>query len=780
MSDLIWKYISSCIKQKFFFAEIFIEIILISAFKSYNKLVFNFLKKKNLINLILSPQFNSPKLFTHMSKNFKNLKGINFLNDIFKLIIQKFIFIFTSSFPFLLKRNSDFDYLFICNIINFLKLENNSIRYCGLIFHGSFINSNNGFIIYKNSYKSKEKFSEKIKKLLVLNFCKEISIFGSINLKKMKSENDITGKISFLNKKNRFYSYLLKTNILFMFKKMTKSLKLFHLKKKLLKVDFFKKVFILASVKNPKTLLFEFSWNKLIQKKKILSILKNKKNMKIFGEIFFSISNDLIVWFVQISLRNCFNVFFFIKVFFFPYNFYKKNFFEFKKFTFKPFFCFNFFIKIFGVIELFLDTSVDLIFHFKIKEFLEMILLKKKNIIKFTKRVNYLETFLYKFFASLFFASNMVYKKINPIFRIYGRQLVFRVLVFKKKNYFNSENRFFFNKLTIGFSDFKFLKLLKKVPIQFSIDFYINFLNLFIFSDLNFQKIFNHDNLISRKEFLKSFVTLLFLKSKKLIQPELTILMFNFWIRNYKSYQISPFFHLLSIEKIYKRSSKKNILIKQLKINFYLNFFYKTQKLSLKVNIISEKNLLFGFKKKTENPLILLFNLSLAFQIIKKMSSNTLDKFLFQTIKIHRFIQCEHLFFGDLNYKIKPSLLGNRIKILVKYFKKFKNINLDKSFTLKLQKNMYSIDNLKNKEMMEILVGNQLNGEDLEQKNKIFSIKEKKNLNIFKNIFIKKFKSEKKILFFHRQKSIFYRKNDSVLDLIIKLPVKTTIDLIRF
>ena len=82
--------------------------------------------------------------------------------------------------------------------------------------------------------------------------------------------------------------------------------------------------------------------------------------------------------------------------------------------------------------------------------------------------------------------------------------------------------------------------------------------------------------------------------------------------------------------------------------------------------------------------------------------------------------------------------------------------------------------------MMEILVGNQLNGEDLEQKNKIFSIKEKKNLNIFKNIFIKKFKSEKKILFFHRQKSIFYRKNDSVLDLIIKLPVKTTIDLIRF
>ena len=112
-----------------------------------------------------------------------------------------------------------------------------------------------------------------------------------------------------------------------MFKKMTKSLKLFHLKKKLLKVDFFKKVFILASVKNPKTLLFEFSWNKLIQKKKILSILKNKKNLKILGEIFFSISNDLIVLFLQINLKNYFNVFFFIQRFFFSYNFYKNYFF---------------------------------------------------------------------------------------------------------------------------------------------------------------------------------------------------------------------------------------------------------------------------------------------------------------------------------------------------------------------------------------------------------------------------------------------------------------------
>jgi hypothetical protein len=780
MSDLIWKYISSCIKKKFFFAEIFTEIILISSFKSYNKLVFNSLKKKNLINLILSPQYNSFKLFTNRRKDLKNLRGINFFNDIFKLIIQKFIFIFTSSLPFLLKLNSDFDYLFICNIINFLKVENKSIRYCGLIFYGFFIHSNTSFIMYKNSYKSRGKLSDKIKRLLVLNSCKEISIFSAINLKKMKSENDITGKISLLNKKNKFYSYLVKTNMLFMLKKMIKSLKIHHLKKKLFRFNFFKKVFILTYVKNHKTLLFESSWNNLVQKKKILSILKNKKNMKIFGEIFFSISNDLIVWFLQISLRNCFNVFFFIKVFFFPYNFYKKTFFEFKKFTFKPFFCFNFFIKIFGVIELFLDTSVDLIFHFKIKEFLEMILLKKKNIIKFTKRVNYLETFLYKFFASLFFASNMVYKKINPIFRIYGRQLVFRVLVFKKKNYFNSENRLFFNKLTNGFSDFKFSKLLKKVPIQFSIDFYINFLNLFTFSNLKFQKIFNYDNLISRNEFLKSFVNLVFLTSKKLIQPELTILMLNFWIRSYKSYQISSFFHLLSIEKISKRSSKKNNLIRLIRINFYLNLFYKTQKISLKVNIISEKNFVLGFKKKTENPLFLLFNLSLGFQVIKKRSCNTLDKYLLQTIKIHRFIQFGNLFFGDLVYKIKPSFLGNRIKILVKYFKKFKNMNLDKRFILRLQKNMYSIDNLRNNEMMEILIKNQLNGEVLEQKNKIIAIKEKKNLNRPKNIFVKKFKSEKFFLFFYRQKLIFCRKNDNVLDLIIKLPFKTTIDLIRF
>jgi hypothetical protein len=148
-----------------------------------------------------------------------------------------------------------------------------------------------------------------------LNSCKEISIFGSINLKKIKSGNHITRKISPLNKKNNIYSYLFKTNILFMLKKLIKRLKTFHLKNNLLKFDFFKKVFVLAYVKNHKTLLFESSWNKLVRKKKILSILKNKKNLNIFGEIFPPLSNDLIVWFLQISLKNCFNVFFFLIIF---------------------------------------------------------------------------------------------------------------------------------------------------------------------------------------------------------------------------------------------------------------------------------------------------------------------------------------------------------------------------------------------------------------------------------------------------------------------------------
>jgi hypothetical protein len=116
--------------------------------------------------------------------------------------------------------------------------------------------------------------------------------------------------------------------------------------------------------------------------------------------------------------------------------------------------------------------------------------------------------------------------------------------------------------------------------------------------------------------------------------------------------------------------------------------------------------------------------------------------------------------------------------ILVKYFKKFKNMNLDNRLILKLQKNTNGINNLKNKKIIAILIGNQLNGEVFEKKNMVFSIKEKKISNRPKNIFIKKFKSEKKILFFYRQKSIFYRKSDNVLDLIIKLPVKTTIDLI--
>ena len=55
--------------------------------------------------------------------------------------------------------------------------------------------------------------------------------------------------------------------------------------------------------------------------------------------------------------------------------------------------------------------------------------------IKFKKEKAFLNTFLNKFLACVFLSSNMVYKKVKPIFKDFNALLVFRVLVLNKKTF---------------------------------------------------------------------------------------------------------------------------------------------------------------------------------------------------------------------------------------------------------------------------------------------------------------------------------------------------------
>ena len=82
--------------------------------------------------------------------------------------------------------------------------------------------------------------------------------------------------------------------------------------------------------------------------------------------------------------------------------------------------------------------------------------------------------------------------------------------------------------------------------------------------------------------------------------------------------------------------------------------------------------------------------------------------------------------------------------------------------------------------MTGILIKKQLEGRDIFLLNNEFSLNENKYQPRFKNIFINRLKKTKDIFIFQKEKSTLKKKRENMLNLIITLPTKTTLDLIRF
>ena len=779
MSDLVWKYIFSSAKKKFFFTEIFTEIVLISTFERFSKFFFYSLKKDPLKNIILSHDFNFPESFSNNNSSFIDFREVNFFNDIFKLMIQKFFFIFVSSFPFLLKKECDFEYLLTSNILNFLKVEKHSIRCCSFIFYSFLINSCLNLPKFKSWSIKKKKFLNKIKKLLIFNSSKEVSIFGAINLKKIKSKIDITRNFFLIDKKNNFFSCVPQVNLSYIIKKIKKNLKIFRFEnKKFIKFKYFKKIFILNYINKFRTLLIEPFLNKTTKKKKESNILKNKNNIRIFKEIVCFISIKFILWFLEKDFKNYFIVFFFIQKFF-SYCDFIKNFFFVKLETIVSIdLSHNLFIKIFGLTELSTTILSNLPSHFKIKDILQLLSLRVKiKMIKFKKEKAFLNTFLNKFLACVFLSSNMVYKKVRPIFKDFNALLVFRVLVLNKKTSLTSTNKPLFNKFAVKISYSKISRLLKKIPIQILPDLYLNYLKLFVCSNLNFQKKFNNELFLSKNELLKSFVSHLFLILKKAKTSEYPILLLFTCFGIIKSYQFDLSSHLIFINKISERISKKNCLATRIKINLELNISHRTQKIPLKLNIISRRNQLYYFNINNKSPFSLLSTLSLIFQIKKKKKSIDSVKLFIQPIRKIECMGVGFLFFKESRKKLKPDSIGKQVQTLVKYFK---NVKLNKIPILETKDNTIFKNNFKLKKMTGILIKKQLEGRDIFLLNNEFSLNENKYQPRFKNIFINRLKKTKDIFIFQKEKSTLKKKRENMLNLIITLPTKTTLDLIRF
>lgn len=135
------------------------------------------------------------------------------------------------------------------------------------------------------------------------------------------------------------------------------------------------------------------------------------------------------------------------------------------------------------------------------------------------------------------------------------------------------------------------------------------------------------------------------------------------------------------------------------------------------------------------------------------------------------------LFFKESRKKLKPDSIGKQVQTLVKYFK---NVKLNKIPILETKDNTIFKNNFKLKKMTGILIKKQLEGRDIFLLNNEFSLNENKYQPRFKNIFINRLKKTKDIFIFQKEKSTLKKKRENMLNLIITLPTKTTLDLIRF
>ena len=126
-------------------------------------------------------------------------------------------------------------------------------------------------------------------------------------------------------------------------------------------------------------------------------------------------------------------------------------------------------------------------------------------------------------------------------------------------------------------------------------------------------------------------------------------------------------------------------------------------------------------------------------------------------------------FFKKPQKKLEPDSIGIYIQTIANYFK---NVNLSKILILESRDYVIFKNNFESKKMSGILIEKQLEG-------RVFFPKIKYEQR-YKNIFINKLKKANDIFIFQKKKSIFKRKSENILNLILIFPIKTTLDLIRF
>jgi len=318
--------------------------------------------KKNNLDFLLKNQvhFNHNRITTKkLEKILTHIQDFGsiavkkvFFRDVLKLVLQKLIFSLLSSFSCDIKYETDFDYLIQGNFFYYIKLSENKMRFTGTILYLSVIFTNSKLNI-KTQFEDKFKdFKKKIKKILSTHLINEISILGKIL--PYTNESKLILSSGILYKTERVFSKYIASqkDISLRIKQYLKNISITQFDQKFVSenkwgVVFFLKYMTLGKICSQETLV-----SKIIQKKSLTNILKNKEHLTLFNQFTYSLILALTFFDLKKRLNNFFNVFYFYQSFYLDFNLEQKNSYRLLNWFLPPNICYNLAIKIFGVIEL--------------------------------------------------------------------------------------------------------------------------------------------------------------------------------------------------------------------------------------------------------------------------------------------------------------------------------------------------------------------------------------------------------------------------------------------
>ena len=525
----------------------------------------------------------------------------------------------------------------------------------------------------------------------------------------------------------------------------------------------------------------------LIQKKSLTNILKNKEHLALFNQFTYSLILALTFFDLKKRLNNFFNVFYFYQSFYLDFNLEQKNSYRLLNWFLPPNICYNLAIKIFGVIELKQKNETNLNWHMLLKctSVLFFIMTKQRKIGSYFPNSMLKKTFfqfLNKFFYVFFGYSKILGKKTKNYWKNYREVLHIRILIFQNKT----------NKLAPKDQDRNcflqkspcpiYIKLLKKDSIETFFYSHIMTFNSYLLSKFTNVVCLAQLLFFSKQRSLDSCILTFFnIQNTNCVVEILQTLFDQFTNKSYKKH--SSFSRLHLSYKLSNRNLKFKCNIENINKLIFLNLITRTQAIPIICSLISKKIIenknCFGnnyHMHLIKNPLLMSIYFSINFQLFKRRSMCDKGLSRYNTIKENMFSSSFICFMENLKSEVKKPISYFEQKTFSKFVALLQILRPNHSVFFKnifsewIGKDFTFFNKLTN------FLKNQLNG-SLFYILKTDGITTNNQLNFEKKInFLKKNVKRRSYNEFYLSKVFVHHVNKKFLELVIRIPYKTTMN----